>query len=87
MGEPPIHLWLARLDASGGATHWTRPGKDDGISATTNHQGNDLLWMFTSSTDPLADRSYDRFGFYTVVEHGGDFRWRRGTCGNRATAR
>jgi putative DNA primase/helicase len=69
----PAHGW--RFDHRRGPTsYWTRPGKDRGISATTNYQGNDLLWVFTSSTDLDPDRSYDRFGFFTVMEHSGDFR-------------
>lgn len=69
----PAYGW--RLDHRRGvATYWTRPGKDEGISATTNHQGSDLLWPFSSSTALDPDRSYDRFGFYTAMEHGGDFR-------------
>ena len=59
---------------SGPTIYWTRPGKDRGVSASTNYQGNDLLWVFTSSTELDPDRSYDRFGFYTVMEHAGDFR-------------
>jgi putative DNA primase/helicase len=58
----------------GPTTYWTRPGKDRGVSASTNYQGNDLLWVFTSSTELDPDRSYDRFGFYTVMEHEGNFR-------------
>jgi hypothetical protein len=58
----------------GSTTFWTRPGKDRGVSASTNYQGNDLLWVFTSSTALDPDRSYDRFGFYAVMEHRGDFR-------------
>jgi putative DNA primase/helicase len=58
----------------GDTVYWTRPGKDHGVSATTNYQVNDLLWVFTSSTELDPDRSYDRFGFFTVMEHAGDFR-------------
>jgi hypothetical protein len=58
----------------GRTTHWTRPGKVEGISATTNHQGKDLLHVFTSSTELDPDRSYDRFAFYATMELGGDFR-------------
>lgn len=54
-------------------SYWRRPGKDNGISATTNWRGNDLLHVFTTSTPLQADRSYDRFGFYAVMAHGGDF--------------
>ncbi len=69
----PLYGW--RIDHRRGVTtYWTRPGKDQGVSASTNHQGNDLLWPFSSSTDLDPDRSYDRFGFYAVMEHGGDFR-------------
>ncbi len=69
----PRYGWS--LDHRRGATgYWTRPGKDRGISASTNYQGNDLLWVFSTSTDLDPDRSYDRFGYYAVVEHGGDFR-------------
>ena len=57
----------------GSTTHWTRPGKDEGTSATTNHEGSDLLYVFTSSTNLDPERSYDRFGFYTAMEHSGDF--------------
>jgi putative DNA primase/helicase len=69
----PRYGWA--LDHRRGVTaYWTRPGKDRGVSATTNYQGNDLLWVFSSSTDLDPDRSFDRFGFYALMEHGGDFR-------------
>jgi putative DNA primase/helicase len=63
------------LDHRQGLTlYWTRPGKDQGVSATTNYRGNGLLWVFTSSTELDPDRSYDPFGFFACMEHGGDFR-------------
>lgn len=54
-------------------TYWRRPGKDHGISATTNHAGSDLLWVFSTSTPFEAERSYDKFGAFAVLDHGGDF--------------
>jgi hypothetical protein len=69
----PAYGWRVHL-RRGVSTSWTRPGKDEGTSATTNHRGSDLLYVFTSSTELDPDRSYDRFGFYAVMEHGGDFR-------------
>jgi hypothetical protein len=54
-------------------TFWTRPGKDRGVSATTNHGGSDLLYVFSSSTSFEADRAYDKFAAYAVLNHGGDF--------------
>lgn len=54
-------------------TAWRRPGKDDGISATTNHAGNDKLFVFSTSTQFEAERSYSKFAVFTLVEHNGDF--------------
>ena len=56
-----------------GTTYWRRPGKDIGISATTNFGGADLLYVFSSSTQFEAEKSYTRFGAYAVLNHGGDF--------------
>lgn len=55
------------------ATYWRRPGKAHGVSASTNRQGSGLLWVFTSSTQFEAERSYSRFAAYTVLAHGGDY--------------
>jgi len=54
-------------------TAWRRPNKTDGISATTNHAGNDKLFVFSTSTQFEAERSYSKFAVFTIVEHGGDF--------------
>ncbi len=58
----------------GEVTHWTRPGKDHGVSATTNVHGSDLLWCFSSSTAFEPEKSYSKFGAFAVLEHAGDFR-------------
>lgn len=62
----------------GDATHWRRPGKAAGVSATTGYcrsdRAGDLLYVFTTSAPPLeADTAYTRFGAYAVLTHGGDF--------------
>jgi hypothetical protein len=51
----------------------TRPGKDDGTSATLGYKGKDIFHVFTSSV-PLfqAGRSYTRFQLYTALHHGDD---------------
>ncbi len=54
------------------AAWWCRPGKTSGVSATTNHAGSDLLWVFSTSTEFESERSYDKFGAYTVLHHEGD---------------
>jgi putative DNA primase/helicase len=62
-----------QLYTKGGITYWCRPGKKFGVSATTGVHGLDLLHVFTSSTEFDPDKNYDKFGAYTVLNHGGDF--------------
>lgn len=67
------HGWvLTRIVDSAG--QWRRPGKrGPGISATTNYAGNDLLYVFSTSTVFEPERGYTKFTAYTLLEHGGDF--------------
>jgi hypothetical protein len=59
---------------AGEVTHWRRPGKQQGSSATTGYVGDDCLYCFSSNADPFqAGKSYHRFAAYTFLEHGGDF--------------
>jgi putative DNA primase/helicase len=64
--------WTAVYERDG-TIYWRRPGKDHGISATTNHTGTDHLKVFSSSTLFDTEQTYDKFGAYAVLEHGGDF--------------
>ena len=75
--------WATLLGADGwtvkyirdGEVFWYRPGKTAGShSATTNYHGSDLLYVFSSSTPFDTDVSYSKFGAYTVLHHGGDYR-------------
>jgi hypothetical protein len=56
---------------------WRRPDKDRGISATAglrSNCGKDLFYVFTSSAPPLEpEKSYDKFGLFAALQHGGDF--------------
>lgn len=56
------------------ATAWRRPGKNEGISATTNFNGNGKLFVFSTSTIFEANQSYSKFAAYTQIEHRGDFK-------------
>lgn len=58
----------------GEATVWRRPGKNEGISATTNFNGNDKFYVFTTSTQFDSETSYSKFAFYATTKHGGDFK-------------
>lgn len=53
---------------------WRRPGKDGpGISATTNWQGSDLLYVFSTSTAFEPERGYSKFAAYALLNFQGDF--------------
>lgn len=53
---------------------WTRPDKGHGVSATTNHNGSNRLYVFSSNADPFdAETAYDLFGAYTLLEHDDDY--------------
>jgi hypothetical protein len=69
------HGWVLVFNR-GEQAYWRRPGKAEGISATTNHGGSDRLAVFSTSTlfeDVLESRAtYDRFGAYAVLSHRGD---------------
>lgn len=58
-----------------GTQYWRRPEKKDGISASTNWRGYDLLFVYTTQYAELTPmKGYTKFGFYTAMKHGGDFR-------------
>jgi hypothetical protein len=63
----------SRVYERGNLTAWRRPGKMHGVSATTNVGGSDLFYCFSSSTPFEPDKSYSKFGVYTVLEHAGDY--------------
>jgi hypothetical protein len=68
------HGWQ-RDHTRDGTTYWTRPGKDRGVSASTNYGGKDLLYVFSTNADPFdSERSYVKFATYTLLHHGGDFK-------------
>lgn len=63
------------VDTRGRIRYWRRPGKKISISATTGYGDteHDLLYVFTTSTEFDAERSYTKFGAHTMLEHHGDF--------------
>jgi hypothetical protein len=66
------HGWRA-VYSRGGVTYWRRPGKNAGISASTNYGGYDLFYPWTTSTEFEDLRGYSKFSVYGLLEHGGDF--------------
>lgn len=67
------HGWK-HLFTRGKTDYWRRPGKDRGISASTNFDGSGLLYVFSTSTAFDAERGYSRFGAYAILNHDGDFK-------------
>lgn len=75
-------------------THWRRPGKDIGTSATTGHTDADTLMVFSSSTEfETAPESYSKFAAYAVLNHEGDYQaaskalWQKGYRNGATTAK
>lgn len=54
-------------------THWRRPGKNIGTSATTGGE-RDWLYVFSTSTELPAEQALSKFAVYAHLHHGGDFR-------------
>lgn len=68
------HGWKVAFE-KGGVVYLTRPGKDEGVSASLFYGGRSLFHVFTSNAPHFdCDRSYDPFGVYVRLEHNGDFR-------------
>jgi len=61
--------WINTERVSAGGLHWTRPGKQEGTSATLK---NDCLYVFSTNSNIPAG-PHDAFGIYTYLMYGGDF--------------
>lgn len=66
------HGWRP-VRRSGRTTYWRRPGKTQGISASTGHDLN-YLYVWSSNAPPFEpERAYSLFSAYALLEHHGDF--------------
>ena len=69
--------WTKQQTDAKGITHWSRPGKAAGTSATTGlGEGKDLLYCFSTTegeTGLKADTTYSKFAFIAAHDFGGDF--------------
>ena len=65
------HSWT-KIGTRGDSTHWCRPGKTAGTSATTGGEG-DWLYVFSSNAQPFeANEHYTKFAAFAALECGGD---------------
>jgi len=65
--------WVALHTDSSGVTYWRRPGKSEGLSATTGRNEANNLYVFTTSTRFEAEKPYSKFAAYAVLEQNGDY--------------
>lgn len=57
----------------GDVSYWRRPGKDRGVSATTNYAGADFFICFSTRTPFEPEAGYAKWRVYAILNHGGDF--------------
>lgn len=68
------HGWQFVRTQKDGEGIWRRPGKEPpGVSATTNYEGSDLLYVFSSATIFEPERAYTKFQAYAHLNHQGNF--------------
>lgn len=66
------HGWTLAYQR-GEEAYWRRPGKAQGVSATTNCRGLDYLIVFSSSTPFETNRGYGKFSAYAKLNHADDY--------------
>lgn len=69
-----LPLGWAKVYSTADKTVWRRPNKFEGISATTNFNGNDKLFVFSTSTIFDAESSYSKFAAFAHLNTNGDFK-------------
>lgn len=57
-----------------GTQYWRRPGKSDGVSASTNYDNSDLMFVYTTSTDLSTDHPYNKFQVLAHTIYNGDYK-------------
>lgn len=58
-----------------GKQFWRRPGKRDGISASTNWNGYNLFFCYSSSVDNIeTNKGYSKFSLLTALKYDGDYK-------------
>ncbi|MFI7014122.1 bifunctional DNA primase/polymerase [Streptomyces sp. NPDC050164] len=59
----------------GHTTYWGWADGVGGVKATTGRDPEkDRLWVFATGSEFQADTPYSKFGAYTLLEHGGDYK-------------
>jgi len=65
--------WRKTYKSQSQVQYWCRPGKKDGISASTNWRGYDLFFPYTKSINELEQKKgYTKFSLLVTLKYGGD---------------
>lgn len=68
----------SKLNRQDNIQYWRRPGKEDGVSATTGYckteTNDDLLYVFSTNAHPFEVRTYSKFAAMTLLQYSGDFK-------------
>jgi hypothetical protein len=65
--------WTVDRELADGETRWTRPGKDDGISATTTQDQVDVFHAFSANAPPFkAGENDTKFQAFALLRYQGD---------------
>jgi hypothetical protein len=67
------HGWQ-RVGRHNDTQYWRRPGKKDGISASTNWNNYDLFFCFSTSTELNPNKGYTKFSLYAALNHDSDYK-------------
>lgn len=65
--------WTRVYRKSTGEWMWRRPGKNEGISASTGLNDADNLYIWSTSTNFEAETVYSKFAAYAHLNFGGDY--------------
>jgi hypothetical protein len=65
--------WKKAYTDREGVSHWIRPGKKFGVSATTGRNDADNLYVFSTSTAFEAQKPYSKFAAYACLYYNNDF--------------
>lgn len=67
--------WTKVGQSHNGTQFWRRPGKKDGISASTNWNNYDLFFAFTTSVPEIdPKKGYTKFNLLATLKYGGDYK-------------
>lgn len=65
--------WHKIGENADGKAYWRRPGKKEGISATTNFDNTEMFYPFTTSTEFESRKGYSKFAVFAHLFFNADY--------------